>query len=80
MRWREGARPKEVVRLIDELLAEHGDTVLCTHGDVIPMLIDVTDRSRRPRSPRDYPCAKASTWVLEGEPGKVGTAKYLEPM
>jgi 8-oxo-(d)GTP phosphatase len=75
----EGARPKEVFRLLDEAFGEHGDVVLCTHGDVIPMIIDQLIARGDVDLPRDYPCAKASVWVLEGEPGRVRSAKYLQP-
>jgi 8-oxo-dGTP diphosphatase len=58
--------------------AEHG-AVLCTHGDIIPMLLEHyaergVDIGRSPQWP------KGSTWVLETDgTGEVVSARYLPP-
>ena len=63
-----------------ELLVEHWETgaVMCSHGDVIPMLLDHfracgTDLGPTPR------CEKGSTWVLDGQLDHMVTANYLAP-
>src|SRR5205807_1199357 len=58
----EGANPPEVVRLAREAAGEDGAVVLCTHGDVIPTLLDTLALTDGLKLPEDYPCAKGSTW------------------
>lgn len=56
-----------------------GALVLCSHGDLIPEILDALGRADeldlgpRPR------CQKGSTWVLEGKRGKFTTATYIPP-
>jgi 8-oxo-dGTP diphosphatase len=54
-------------KLVLELLDDRADIVMCSHGDVIPHVLDALgfDPDR---------CAKGSTWVLDGK-----RARYLEP-
>jgi 8-oxo-dGTP diphosphatase len=73
----EGAHLDEVVAV----LRKHapGGAVLCTHGDVIPMLLEHyastgVDIGPAPRWP------KGCTWVLETDgTGEVVAARYLPP-
>ncbi len=78
----EGRDPDEAVEL-----ARFGATlpgaeealVLCTHGDLIPKVLEVLDSSDGlglGRSPR---CQKGSTWVFEGKEGRFATATYVPP-
>lgn len=73
----EGARAEEVVDLARRLVRD--DTpVLCTHGDVIPTLLDALAESDRLPLPEGYPCAKGSTWRLEAdESSRFVAADYL---
>jgi 8-oxo-dGTP diphosphatase len=75
----EGSDAPEVVALVRELAPERSAAVvLCTHGDVIPTLLDALARLDGLRLPADYPCAKGSTWRLEpDEEGRFKTAEYL---
>jgi 8-oxo-dGTP diphosphatase len=76
----EGSDAPAVVGLARELAtgARPGSIVLCTHGDVIPTLLDALARLDGLRLPAAYPCAKGSTWVLEAGPeGRFETADYL---
>jgi 8-oxo-dGTP diphosphatase len=75
----EGSDAPEVVALVRELAPERSaPVVLCTHGDVIPTLLDALARLDGLRLPADYPCAKGSTWRLEpDEEGRFKTAEYL---
>ena len=75
------ARPliaAEVVRLAREAAGEDGAVVLCTHGDVIPTLLDTLARTDGLELREDYPCAKGSTWRLVPDgSGRFRTAEYL---
>jgi 8-oxo-dGTP diphosphatase len=71
---------REAAALMRRLAAdlEAGDAVvLCSHGDVIPEVLDhfaVQDGLDLGRAPR---CAKGSTWVLEVKEGRLVGASYL---
>ncbi len=55
------------------------DTVLCSHGDVIPEILQKlsrTDGVDLGKSPRNE---KASTWVLRSRLGRFTEAAYLKP-
>jgi len=73
----EGAGLDEVLALVRKY-AEHG-AVLCTHGDVIPMLLHHyasrgVDIGAAPQWP------KGSTWALETDAtGEVTSVRYLPP-
>ncbi len=72
----EGASEAEVVELVRKMAAEN--PVLCTHGDVIPNLLDSLARRDGLRLPPRYPCAKGSVWVLEQDAdGRFVAGTYL---
>jgi 8-oxo-dGTP diphosphatase len=68
---------------LDETLAlvrkhAEGGAVLCTHGDVVPAVLEHAasrgvDLGPEPR------CPKGSTWVLDVRHGEVRAATYLPP-
>jgi 8-oxo-dGTP diphosphatase len=65
------------VALTRSLAGAHA--VLCSHGDVIPRVLEhfvVHDGIDLGHDPR---CAKASTWVLEDDGERFVKAFYLEP-
>jgi 8-oxo-dGTP diphosphatase len=66
-----GASAARLVRDLDGAVA-----VLCSHGDVIPELLEtIAKRSALPRG-GELPCAKGSTWAVSAD----GTeATYLPP-
>jgi broad specificity phosphatase PhoE len=73
----EGARPDDVVTLARQV-AQEAVTVLCTHGDVIPLLLDTLVRTDQLALPDDYPCAKGSTWRLRADgSGRFVDAEYI---
>lgn len=74
----EGASAKRALTLIESLCLETGDTVLCTHGDLIPEVLRLLAK-RRVEIPDDFQCAKGSTWVLHAEAGAITSASYLPP-
>ena len=63
-----------------ELLRSHArdDVVLCTHGDVVPALLDWVG-AEGGRVPRRARWSKGSTWVLDAKRGRFTTARYLPP-
>ncbi|MDQ1519312.1 MAG: 8-oxo-(d)GTP phosphatase [Actinomycetota bacterium] len=57
----------------------HENAVLCSHGDVIPMLLEYFARRGVDLGPNPQ-CAKGSTWVLETDAGgEVVAARYFPP-
>ncbi len=53
--------------------------VLCSHGDMIPAVLDHLARTGVAIEPRGR-CEKGSVWVLETQDGTVATARYLPPL
>ena len=54
-------------------------TVLCSHGDVIPWVLEVlAERDGIDLGPAPK-CAKGSTWVLEFEGSRCTSARYIPP-
>jgi 8-oxo-dGTP diphosphatase len=54
------------------------DVVLCTHGDVVPEVLEALDEGRLGLA-RHVPLAKGSVWLLEGRDGGFTGACYLPP-
>ena len=78
----EGVDPAPAIELARsgaDLPSSEGTLVLCSHGDLIPEILDAlraadeVDLGPHPR------CQKGSTWVLEGKRGKFTTATYIPP-
>ena len=57
----------------------HGGAVLCTHGNVIPMLLEYFAARGLDLGPSPA-CAKGSVWALETSDGDVSSARYLPPL
>jgi broad specificity phosphatase PhoE len=51
--------------------------VFCTHGDIVPELLDALAREDGLELPHDYDYAKGSVWVIEEQNGKAVSARYL---
>ena len=62
--------------LVDSLVGT--DTVISTHGDVIPALINRMMWAGLSLESRFY-CSKGSIWVVEVDGGKFTTARYIPP-
>jgi len=56
-----------------------GDTVLCTHGELIGGLLEVLRNDGAPIA-RDVRWPKGSTWVLRPVAGRIADATYLPPL
>ena len=78
----EGSDPEPAVELARSgatLPGSAGALVLCSHGDMIPAVLealqadDGLDLGSQPRF------QKGSTWVLEGKRGRFTTATYIPP-
>jgi 8-oxo-dGTP diphosphatase len=72
----EGADIDDAVALVRKH-AEHG-AVLCSHGDIIPMLLSHYQERGVDLGP-DPRCPKGSTWVLSTVGTEVVAASYLPP-
>ena len=75
----EGAKLDALLRLTEKVADE--DAVLCTHGDMILLLLEHLRREgvkvrRRRGAP---PMEKGSVWALETADGRVVKATYLPP-
>jgi broad specificity phosphatase PhoE len=77
----EGAGRDEIGGLLDEVAAASDGTdatVLCSHGDVIPVLLDLlVEAGMEPE--RNLVWQKASMWVVDRTDGRWGTGRYLPP-
>ncbi|CAB4725992.1 MAG: hypothetical protein F2754_02275 [Actinobacteria bacterium] len=74
----EGHGPRGALELIDLLASSGVDAVLCSHGDVIP---EVLDQLARRGVNLDEPgrCAKGSIWQLDVRSGSVASGTYGQP-
>lgn len=72
----EGHGPRAALELIDMLASGGTDAVLCSHGDVIPEVLD--ELSRRGVI-LDEPgrCAKGSIYQLESHAGSITSGTYV---
>jgi len=71
----EGAPIDDAIAL---LRATAGITAaFCTHGDIIPAILDALAEKDRLELPDNYDCAKGSVWVVEEKEGRATSAKYI---
>ena len=75
-RLAEATRVDDVLRLTDELAGT--SVALCSHGDVIPDLLDALARQGT-RLKDDLRWQKASTWVLTWDGDRLAKGRYLPP-
>lgn len=73
----EGADVGDAVALVRRLAP--GPAVLCSHGDVIPLLLEALSKADDVDLPEDAPFAKGSTWELRTDGRRVCGARYLAP-
>jgi phosphohistidine phosphatase SixA len=74
----EGAGARSAYDLVLDVGTRKGDSVLCTHGDVVP---EVLRRVARDSAglPDELRWAKGSTWALETDGDKITEGRYLPP-
>src|SRR3546814_1415869 len=81
LRLFEGATRHQIAVLVDDVAdSSDGDdvAVVCSHGDVIPILLDVLVAAGM-EPERNLVWQKASVWVVERAGGAGGTGRYLPP-
>ncbi len=61
--------------LLRRLAAAESSAVLCTHGDLIPLLLDALALDGVPLAGNG--CAKASIWMLAVTDGRISDGRYL---
>lgn len=77
----EGGGQRELSALIEEVAGtSDGDaaTVLCSHGDVLPILLDLLVGAGMVPE-RNLVWQKASMWIVDRDGGAWGTGRYLPP-
>jgi 8-oxo-dGTP diphosphatase len=75
----EGAGGRTAYELASELLGRKGDSVLCTHGDIVPEVLRRVARDGA-ELPTELRWAKGSTWVLDADGDRFAKAHYLAPV
>ena len=73
----EGADGRRTEALVDRLCGQEGDSVLCSHGDVIPEVL--WRLSGRGIDVSPMRCKKASVWELHVVDGAVSHGVYRSP-
>ena len=73
----EETTPEDVVSLVKAVAATN--TVLCTHGNVVPWVLDHLRRNGVHFASTPHVWEKGSTWVLDTDRGEVVGARYLPP-
>ncbi len=73
----EGAAKDDVARVLGSLAAT--TAAVCSHGELIPIILEVLASDHGLDLPDDCPCAKGSVWALVDDgPGRL-RAEYLPP-
>lgn len=74
----EGASVTSGIKLLRAICGT--TTVLCSHGDVVPTLLDTLTATDGLPLPEDFEYAKGSTWILRDDGnGRYVSAEYLPP-
>ena len=71
----EGAPVRPALALLDECIAGGRDAVLCSHGDVIPAVLDAL-AAAGVAMPELRECKKGSIWDLHVRGGRIEHAAY----
>ena len=74
----EGSYVAGAFEMLGSLAAAEGDSVLCSHGDVIPWLLWVLNQHVLDIGDLDR-CKKGSIWELEVTGGRIVGAAYRHP-
>jgi broad specificity phosphatase PhoE len=74
----EGSGTRKAIELAEAMAERKGDSVLCSHGDVIPEVLRRLIRDGM-HAPHDLHCAKGSTWRLDWDGKRFSAAHYLPP-
>ena len=74
----EGTDTADAYDLVRRVARKSGDSVLCTHGDVIPELLRVMNRDGLSLGDEPH-WPKGSTWAIEADDHQFTKARYLAP-
>ena len=74
----EGHYATEAFSLVCSLASEDGDSVLCSHGDVIPGVLWMLERYGVDL-PERHRCKKSSIWELSVSDGRIIAGAYRHP-
>jgi 8-oxo-dGTP diphosphatase len=74
----EGAKLDDAVAQVTELARKGGDSVACTHGDLVPEILRRLAR-RGTELQSELLLAKGSTWELDITDGRIVAARYHPP-
>lgn len=69
----------KAIEMVRGLAEGTGSVAVCSHGDVIPDIVEHLARTDNMRLPDELHWAKGSTWVLTAHHGRFEDAKYLPP-
>ena len=75
---KEGSSPRAAYDLVRDEMHRKGDTVLCTHGDIVPEVLRRIARDGVDH-PKELRWAKGSTWILETDGDHFTKARYVPP-
>ena len=67
----EEASTEQTWQLVTELITLDGDTVACSHGNIIPPLLDRLHRRGVEVVAEEWSCHKGSIWTLDVEGGEI---------
>ena len=73
----EEAQHDDILALLKEVSTSNA--VLCTHGNIIPVMLDHVRRAGAEFEDAPHVWKKGSTWVLDGEDGVVTRCRYVPP-
>jgi len=73
----EGTPRAEVAEFVGGLVST--DAVLCSHGDMVPKILEALAADHGLELPDDCPCAKGATWELAANGAGTMTPRYLPP-
>jgi 8-oxo-dGTP diphosphatase len=74
----EGASARDAVDLVNRLAGRHGDSVLCTHGDLVPEVLRRLARQGM-ATESELQFAKGSTWELLVDGTRPVAGRYHPP-
>jgi broad specificity phosphatase PhoE len=72
----EGSAVGQVLALLSRCIADDHDVVLCSHGDVIPAILDALVGSGV-TLPTPRHCQKGSVWDLHVDDGRIVEGRYI---
>lgn len=76
----EGSDGTATFELLTRLLAAHGDSVVCAHGDQLPLVVGRVAHAHGRLLAPNAEAKKGSTWVLDvGGHGRFRRPRYIPP-